>query len=431
MSTPSGPTAPASQPAVDVTVLKTPKGQEIWYVHSDVVPLVALSFNFEGGGAHDTPERIGTTMMMASLLDEGAGEYDSETFQDRLAERAIDLSFDASLDAVFGSLRALENHADEAFGLLRLALTKPRFDAPAVERIRSQFISIVRQQQTDPSSIASDLFMAKAFAGHPYAYPTTGTLETIPAITREDLEAAFRRSVRKGRIKIAAAGSLAPERLMRLVDDVFGDLPAEETLTDIPVLMPANRGDIFVSELDVPQSVIRFALKGVPRADPDFIPAYVLNHIFGGGSFTSRLFHEVREKRGLAYNAGSGLSTYRCASLLNGYTATKNERVQECLDVIADVIENLKTDGVTAEELQKAKDYLTGSYLLAFDTSSKIARQLSGLAFEGLGVEYLTERNTLINSVTEADLRRVGERIFADGVLLSVIVGKPRELRKK
>ena len=130
-----------------------------------------------------------------------------------------------------------------------------------------------------------------------------------------------------------------------------------------------------VVDIDVPQSVIRFGTDGLSWRDPDFIAAYVLNHILGGGAFTSRLFQEVREKRGLAYSVGTSLVSYRGASMTWGYTATKNERVPECLAIIEAEILRLKTEGPADEELAKAKDYLTGSYALGFDTSTKIAHQ--------------------------------------------------------
>jgi zinc protease len=154
----------------------------------------------------------------------------------------------------------------------------------------------------------------------------------------------------------------------------------------------------------------------------------VLNHILGGGAFTSRLFQEVREKRGLAYSVGTSLVSYRAAAMTWGFTATKNERVAECLDVIAAEMARLKTDGPSDDELQKAKDYLTGSYALGFDTSTKIAHQLAQIAFEGLGIDYIARRNALVSAVTQDDIRRAAARILGDGDMLVVIAGRPTGL---
>jgi zinc protease len=371
----------------------SPGGVEAWHVQSDLVPLVALAFTFEGGSAKDPPGKAGVAQMLARLLDEGAGAYSSDAFQERLAARAIELSFNAGPDAVGGSLKTLVRHADEAFALLRLALASPRFDEDAIERVRAQTIAGLRYQQNDPGVMASRRFFAEAFPGHPYGHPTSGTIESVAAITRQDIRDLHARVIADGREKIAAGGAIDAERL--------------------------------AGNIDVPQSVIRFGTDGLSWRDPDFIAAYVLNHILGGGAFTSRLFQEVREKRGLAYSVGTSLVSYRGASMTWGYTATKNERVPECLAVIEAEILRLKTEGPADEELAKAKDYLTGSYALGFDTSTKIAHQLAQVAFEGLGIDYIARRNSLVAAVTQADIARAAERTLGDGKLLVVVGGRP------
>ena len=206
---------------------------------------------------------------------------------------------------------------------------------------------------------------------------------------------------------------------------MFGALPEAEPPKVIEPTSLQRRGERIIVDLDVPQSVIRFGMNGVPVRDPDFIPAFVLNHILGGGAFTSRLFQEVREKRGLAYSVGTSLVSYRAAAMTWGYTATKNERVAECLEVIQGEMARLKSDGPSDEELQKAKDYLTGSYALGFDSSTKIAHTLTQLNFEGLGIDYIERRNGLVSAVTQADIRRAAERTLGDGRMLVVIAGRP------
>jgi zinc protease len=226
-------------------------------------------------------------------------------------------------------------------------------------------------------------------------------------------------------VKIAAVGAIGAEELAAMVDHAFGALPAQPALKTIEPTAITGLGRRTVVDLDVPQSVIRFGMGGVSWRDPEFVPAYVLNHILGGGAFTSRLFQEVREKRGLAYSVGTSLVSYRAASMTWGYTATKNERAGECLEVIQAEIARLGSEGPTDEELQKAKDYLTGSYALGFDSSTKIAHQLAQIAFEGLGIDYIGRRNRLVAAVTQADIRRAADRTLRDGKLLVVVAGRP------
>jgi zinc protease len=411
-----------------VKAIASPGGVEAWHVESDVVPLIAVAFTFEGGSSQDPAERAGVAQMLARLLDEGAGPYNSDAFQERLAGRAIELSFNAGNDAVGGSLKTLVKHADEAFELLRLALAEPRFDPDAIERVRGQTIAGLRYQQNDPGVMATRRFFLEGFAGHPYGHPTSGTVESVEAISRDDLLALHRSIVTRGRVKIAVVGAVHEDRLARLLERVFGALPEPQPLNPVEPTTLQRRGQRVLVDLDVPQSVIRFGTGGVPIRDPDFIPAYVLNHILGGGAFTSRLFQEVREKRGLAYSVGTSLVSYRAAALTWGFTATRNERVPECLDVIAGVMARLRNEGTSEEELQKAKDYLTGSYALGFDTSTKIAHTLAQLNFEGLGIDYIGRRNRLVAAVTQADIRRVAERILGTGEMLVVIAGRPTGL---
>ena len=419
-------TRPANSPTTALPVVSVP-GVEAWHVESPVVPMVALAFTFEGGAAQDPDGKAGCAQMLARLLDEGAGDLTSDAFQERLAARAIELSFHAGPDAVGGSLKMLVKHIDEAVALLALALAKPRFDPDAIERVRAQVIAGLRYQQNDPGVMASRRFFREAFAGHAYGRPSSGTIESVAAITRDDLVAMHARIIGRGRVKVAAVGAISADLLAESLTRAFGPLAEAGALIAVPRTTVQDLGRRVVVDLDVPQSVIRFGMAGVAWRDPDFIPAYVLNHVLGGGAFTSRLFQEVREKRGLAYSVGTSLVSHRSAAMIWGYTATKNERVGEAMSVIGDEIGRLISDGPSDEELQKAKDYLTGSYALGFDTSTKIAHQLVQIAFEELGMDYIARRNDMVSAVTQADIRRAAARTFADGRMLAVAAGRPTD----
>lgn len=419
-------TRTASSPTKALSV-PSAAGVEAWHVESPVVPMIALAFTFEGGAAQDPEGKAGCAQMLARLLDEGAGDLTSDAFQERLAARAIELSFHAGPDAVGGSLKMLVKHADEAIDLLALALAKPRLDPDAIERVRAQVIAGLRYQQNDPGVMASRRFFREGFAGHPYGRPSSGTIESVAAITREDLLAMHALIIGRGKVKVAAVGAISADQLAEGLNRAFGALPEAGALRAVPQTTVKDLGRRVLVDIDVPQSVIRFGLAGVPWRDPDFIPAYVLNHVLGGGAFTSRLFQEVREKRGLAYSVGTALVSHRATAMIWGYTATKNERVGEALSVIGDEIGRLVADGPSDEELQKAKDYLTGSYALGFDTSTKIAHQLVQIAFENLGMDYIARRNDMVAGVTQADIRRAAARTFADGKMLVVAAGRPTE----
>lgn len=417
-----------SSSPTQVKALTSASDVEAWHVESDVVPLIAASFIFDGGSAHDPAGKPGVAQMLASLLDEGAGDYDSDAFHERLAARAIKLSFNACNDALHGSLKTLAKHVDEAFELLRLALAEPRFDQDSIERVRAQTIAGLKWQQNDPNVMAARRLFEEGFAGHPYGRPTSGTPESVAAITRNDLIAMHKTIIARGRVTIAVVGAIRRDYLSMLLDKVFGSLPPSKALSIIEPASLQKIGSRFVVDLDVPQSAICFGMKGIARRDPGFIPAYVLNHILGGGAFTSRLFREVREKRGLAYRVSTSLASYRSASMTCGETATKNERGVEALGVIADEMAKLTSEGPSDEELQKAKDYLIGSHALNFGTSKMIADTLAQIAFDDLGIDYIARRNGLVAAVTQADIRMAAERIIGDSRMLTVIAGRPTGL---
>jgi zinc protease len=403
----------------------SPGGVEAWLVEDYAVPLVALEFGFRGGAAQDPKARPGTATLLAGLLDEGAGPYDSEAFQRALEEDAIELSFSADRDAIIGRLQTLSRNTARAFELLRLAVTEARLDAEPFERVRSQLIAGLKREANDPDTVAARRFREASFPGHPYGAPVRGSLETLPQIDRDGLAAMRGAVLARDGLKIAAVGAIDAATLARHLDEVFGALPAKGTLLPIPDAIFAGVGTQCIDDIDLPQSTIRFGRPGIPRHDPDFFAATVVNHVLGGGVFSARLFREVREKRGLAYSVYSQLVAYDHAAMLLGGTSTKNERAAESMQVIEAEIASLAADGPSEEELEKAKNYLIGSYALRFDTSTKIAGHLAHLQLDGFGVEFLDARNAKIAAVEMADAKRAAARLFGDGKLLVAVAGRP------
>jgi zinc protease len=416
--------APSAAHATTIERVVSPGGIEAWLVHEPAVPLIAIDFAFAGGAAQDPPGKAGTARLVASLLDDGVGQFDSKTFHERLERKAIELSFSADRDSLRGSLRALTENRDEAFDDLRLALTAPRFDAPDVELNRAQILSALRRATTSPSELANERWWQTAFAGHPYGRPANGTLESVPTITVDDLKTYTRRVLARDQLKIAVVGDIDAEAVKVMLDRVFGALPQKPELAPIEAALPQGIGRRIVINLDVPQAVVEFGGAGIPRKDPDFMAAYIVNHILGGGAFSSRLYQEVREKRGLAYSVSDSLLWYDHTALFLGSTATRADRTGETLDLIDKEIHRLAENGPTAEELVQAKAYLNSSFALNLDTSSKIASLLVQLQRDNLGIDYIQRRPAMIAGVTLDDARRVAKRLL-DGGMLVTVVGKP------
>lgn len=414
-----------AQSAVRIERIVSPGGIEAWLVNEPSVPVIAVDFAFVGGANADPATRPGVGNMVASLLDEGAGDLEARAFHQRLQELAVHVSFNATRDHFRGSLRTLSQNKDRAVDLLKLALTAPRFDADAVERIRNQILANLRRQTTNPNDIANRRWWQTAFPSHPYGRPVEGTLESVPQITVSDLKAYMGQVFARGTLKVAIVGNIDADSAKTLLDSVFGTLPVHSELKPVPDAKPHNLGQRILVDLDVPQTVLSFGGLGVQRKDPDFFAAYIVNHILGGGPFSSRLYREVREKRGLAYSVHTSLYWLQHAALFVGGTATRADRAGESLQIIEQEIKRLAETGPTADELEKAKSYLKGSYALGFDTSSKISGQLLQIQLDDLGIDYINKRSAMIDAVTPADVKRVAKRLL-DGELLVAVVGRTK-----
>ena len=415
-----------SASAIDIQEVTSPGGIKAWLVSDSTVPLVAVDFAFAGAGSSQDPDdKTGRANLLSAMLDEGAADYDSVAFQTALRDNAVRLSFDPSRDQFYGDMRVISANLERGFDLLALALNEPRFEDEAMRRMQASIIASLRREQTDPDSIAGRLWSRTAFPDHPYGRPANGTPESIAAMTREDLEAALT-GFGKDNLVISVVGDVDAETLGPLLDRAFSGLPDTATLTPVPEVEAAT-GQTASEVIATPQTSIRFGGPGIARKDEDFIPAYVMNHILGGGSFSSWLFEEVREKRGLAYSVYSYVAPFDHTAIFGGGTATRNDRAMEAVEVIMAQLQRMATEGPTEAELDDAKAYLTGSYALRFGSSNSTARQLLAIQLEDLGKDYIDRRNSLIEAVTLADVRRAAARILGEGKPTVAVVGAPAE----
>ena len=419
--------APPAARAMSIERVVSPGGIEAWLVSDRTLPLIALEFAFLGGSDQDPLDKPGIADMATSLFDEGAGPFDANAFHDWLERKAIEMSFRTGRDYLRGSLRTLSENRDEAFDALRLALSEPRFDPAAVERERAQIMARLRRETLNPNDMANRTWWATAFPGHPYGLPVNGTLESVPNITIEDLKSYTRRTLARDNVKIAVVGDIDAETAGKLIDRAFGALPAKADLRPVAPVVPQGLGRRVVVPLDVPQAVVEFGGPGIARSDPDFMAAYIVNHILGGGAFSSRLYLEVREKRGLAYGVSNSLVWLDRTALLLGHTATRADATAQTIEIIEQEIRRLAEEGPTEDEFTKAKTYLTGAFALGLDTSNRIASQLVQMQTDNLGIDYIERRAGLIDAVTLADAKRVAKRLLEGGLLVT-IVGRPEGL---
>ncbi|MBM3502798.1 MAG: insulinase family protein [Alphaproteobacteria bacterium] len=415
--------------ASKVTPITSPGGLKAWHVHEPSIPIVTINVAFRGGAATEPIGKEGLAKMLASLMDEGAGDMDSQAFQRRLQELAVALRFDSGRDSFSLSIRTLTKFRDEAVALADLALTKPRFDAEAIERIRAQVAQNIRRRSQSPDAILSQTFFKQGFPGHPYGRSSEGSEESIKAISAEDLRSFLLGRFAKDNMVIGVVGDVDAAEAGRLLDRAFGGLPAKSLPIDVPETRLAAGGDTLIVRRPVPQSVVMWGLPGIKRNDPDFFPVTLLNHVLGGGGFNSRLYEEVREKRGLAYSVYSSLVPMDRTGILLGGLGTQNERVAESIEVLRSQLRDIAEHGIRPEELTAAKTYTAGSFALRLDSNGAIAATLVSLQMNDLGIDYLDRRVELINAVTLADVQRVARQLIRPEAMFIVTVGDPQGLQ--
>lgn len=422
-----------SQPAcaekiLNVQRLTAPGGIEVWLAEDKTVPVITMDFSFEGGLAYDPEDKPGVGRLVSILLDEGADRMKSQEFQSLLSDNAIRMSFIAGRDAFHGQLKTVRDNRQLAFDLLRMALTKPRFDADAIERMRNANISEIRDNRGNPAWLVARTFNGMVFEGHDYAVPGLGTLASMPKITRKDLLGFVQAQFAKNVLKVAIAGDIGKEDALKTVEAVFGGLPATAEKVESEEALLQYAGKTILLPLDTPQTYISIGESGIRRDDADWHAAVIMNYILGGSGFDARLMKEIREKRGLTYGVYSSLNSMKHAALVQASLSASNEKAEEALAILRQEWKKMAVSGPIAQEIADAKSYLTGSLLLELTSTDDIAETLNGLQRDGLDADYINRRNALINAVTLDDVRRVAARLLKPENLTTILVGQPKNI---
>lgn len=412
--------------AEKVQVFQSPGGQVIWLMEDHSLPFIALELRFEGGTSLDAPGKRGAVNLMAALLEEGAGGRDAQGFAEARDGLGAEFAFEAGPDAVAISARMLSENRKDAVALLAEALGRPRFDAVAVERVRGQVQSVLRNAEKDPQDLAARAFDAAAFGSDPYASAGEGSAESVAALTVDDLRAAHQGALARDRAFVAVAGDIDAAALGPLVDALLAGLPAQGAPLSPPAPVTLKAG-VAITAFPGGQSFVHFGQKGLPRQDPDFFAAFVLNEILGGERFDTRLMTALREERGLTYGVRTSLVPLARAALWEGGFVSDNAKVAEAVALLQSEWARVLTEGVSAEELAAAKAYLIGSYPLRFSGNRALAAILAEMQLDGLDPDYIATRNEKIAAVTGADLARVAGRLMGEGLYFSV-VGAPEGL---
>ncbi len=415
---------PSTAFALDVQSFSPAMGQSVWFVSDRTLPMIAMTAALPAGSAYDPHAKPGLAAFAADLLDEGAGKLNATAFQTALSNRAIRLTVTPTRDFLIVSLVTLADNAKDAFQLLGLALSQPRFDQDAVARVRAQILSALAEQSEEPASVAENGFYRAFFRDHPYAHPLDGETASVSGISVGDLKGfAATHWVGTG-LKIAVSGDVDRATLTALLKTAFGRLP-QRAVPPLPFAARAGQPGVQVMAMDVPQPTVVFGLPGILRTDPDFLPGYVANYILGGGD-SGKIAADRRSarKRGLTYDISTDLETNRKARFVLGDVATGRGSVRQTIGVIRDTLRDFAANGPTdCRTSRTRKTYLTGSFPLAFGSNVGIASQLNTFQRIGLSVDYVKKRNALIDAITLDQVKRAAARLYNPARLTFVVAG--------
>lgn len=417
----------AATPAVAETIIKKASlgyGVTAWYAPSEAVPVVDVLLVFQNAGAAQDPAgKEGLASFTTSMLSEGAGTLDAQSFARALDAKAITLDFRADDDSIVVHLYCLREHAEEAARLLALALGKPMLAAGEMARVKSQFSSLYSQLDESPDYQADKLLDATAFKGHPYANTLYGTPQTMAGLTAQDVRGLLAQRLTRHNVIVSASGAVDAPLLKTMLTPVIAALSDKPAPLPVPAPVMQGGGTTVRQRQDVPQTVITFVAPGINRSDKRFYTAYLLNEILGGGTLTSRLSNEVRQKKGLVYSVGTSLEVKDSISLISGQLASRNSSSEKALEAVKNLFAELREKGVTEEECVDAKSYVIGHFPLQLDRTSNVSGMLYTMQRYHLGENYLTERVAFFNEVSCNDINQLARELLAPEKFLFAVVG--------
>lgn len=420
-------TASVATAAVDIKTITSDGGINAWVVEEPSIPFVALEIRIRGGASLDVEGKRGAVNLMMGLLEEGSGDMTAQEFQAKRESLAASFGYRAYDDTISLSAKFLTENQDDALALFKQSLVSPTFDQDAIDRVRAQVISGINSDAKNPNRIAGAFFDEAAFGDHPYGSSMDGTIESVSTLTRDDMFDAHRNVLTRDRLFVSVVGDVTADAVGPMLDDLLGSLPDEGPALPDDVDF-GLAGGVTVIDYETPQSVALFGHAGIERDDDDFFAAYIMNQILGAGGFESRLMNEVREKRGLTYGISTFLVPKFHAEMMLGQVASANETITEAIEVTRSEWARMADEGVTAEELETAKTFLTGEYPLRFDGNGEIADIMVGMQMIGLPPEYVINRNDYIEAVTLDDINRVAGELLDPEALHFVVVGQPEGL---
>lgn len=404
----------------------TSAGAEVYYVHAPELPMVDIQIVFDAGSSRDE-DALGIAMLTNSLLADGANGDDADKISNDFESLGAIYAADIGYDSASLQLRSLTESEllKSAIVNLKKVLSAPDFPTDALERRQSQMLIGIKAKKQSPAAIAKDAFMKATYQSHPYAKPSEGTETSVKAINRKDIISFYKKHYTAKNSMIAIVGAVSHELAKQISEDISAGFQDGEKASSIRAVENLEEPQSIFIEYPSAQTHILVGQPGMKRGDSDYFSLYVGNHILGGGGMVSRLFEEVREKRGLSYSAYSYFSPMLFKGPFTAGLQTKTDQADEATSVLLENIKNYIEQGPTEEELIAAKKNIIGGYPLRIDSNSKILNYVVVIGYYKLPLDYLETFNNNVEAVTIESIKDAFKRRLSPDKLVMVKVGTP------
>jgi zinc protease len=403
---------------------QTSQGSRVYYVQADALPMVDIQVVFDAGSARDG-QQFGLAALTSTLLDSGAGQWNADQIALRFESVGANFGTSVSSDSASLSLRSLTEPAlfDKALETMHVILTKPLFKRADFLREQNRTLAAIKQREESPAEVASEAFSNKLYGNHPYAHPDSGINETVRKLRATDLAQFYKKYYVSSNAMVVIVGNLSKQQAEQTAEKLLADLPAGQKPEAIPdVTMPTQASEQHI-EFPSTQTHVLVGMPGTWRKDPDYFNLYVGNHILGGSGLVSKLFSEVREKRGLAYSASSAFAPMLKPGPFVVSLQTRNDQTKQALEVLNTTLADFINKGPSQAELDAAKKNIIGGFPMRFDTNKKLAGYVAMIGFYDMPLDYLDTFRQKIEETTIATITDAFKRKVNTMLLQTVTVG--------
>jgi zinc protease len=397
---------------------QTSQGSRVYFVQADTLPMADIQVVFDAGSARDG-QQFGLAALTSGLLDTGAGQWNADQIALRFESVGANFGTGVSSDTVTLSLRSLTDPVlfDKALETMHVILTKPLFKRADFLREKNRTLAAINQREESPAETASLAFSDKLYGTHPYAHPDSGVMATVKNIKVSDLAQFYKKYYVSSNAIVVIVGNLSKQQAEQTAEKLLAGLPTGQKPEPLPdVVMPTQASQQHI-EFPSTQTHVLVGLPGSYRKDPDYYNLYVGNHILGGSGLVSKLFSEVREKRGLAYSASSSFAPMLKPGPFTVSLQTRNDQTKQAVEVLNATLKDFINKGPTQAELDSAKKNIAGGFPMRFDTNKKLATYAAMIGFYDLPLDYLDTfrqkvEETTIATITDAFKRRVNTELL-------------------